>query len=57
MAVLDTTIVAEGGTLELPSNQVEFLVNTTQILLDATEEILLPIHLNTTVASLHSIAR
>ena len=57
MAVLGTTIVAEGGTLELPSNHMELVVNTTQILLDATADILLPMDLNAMVVSLHAIAR
>lgn len=57
MDILDTAIVAEGGTLILPSNQVQLLVDTTQTLLDATEDVLLPMDLNTAVVSLHSIAR
>ena len=42
---------------KLSSNQVELLVNATQILLDATEDSLVLMDLNATVASLHSLAR
>ena len=57
MNILNTTVVAEGGTLVLPPRQVESLVNTTQVLLDATEDSLERMDLNATVASLHSLAR
>lgn len=61
LAVLDTTIVAEGGTLELPPNQVALWVNTTRALFYATaspsDGVLLPMDLNTTVVCLHSLAR
>ena len=62
-AILASNIVAEGGTLELSPNDhdVEVLVNTTQMLLDATDtpsgDALLPADLRTTVVYLQSMAR
>ena len=62
-AILASNIVAEGGTLELSPNDhdVEVLVNTTQMLLDATDtpsgDALLPADLWTTVVYLQSMAR
>lgn len=61
MAIVNSTIVAEGGILTLPAHDVEVLVNTTQALFLATDSpsdgALLPADLITTLVYLRSMAR